>query len=99
MRAIPACSSESLSACTSTRPPTAFTSRMPSRNSASVTCGYEGSDTGMKALNPAAPSAHWPAISGIDGAVSAPQRPKSTTTLRLAISRFSRYSSVVVTGG
>ena len=35
----------------------------------------------------------------IDVAVSAPHRPKSTTTLRLAISRFSRYSSTVVTGG
>ena len=63
---------------------------MPSRNSASVTCGYEGSENGMKALKPIAPSAHWPAISGIDGAVSAPQSAKSTTTLRLAISRFSR---------
>ena len=44
----------------------------------------------MNALKPPAPSRHWPAISGIDGAVSAPQRPKSTTTLGFAISRFSR---------
>ena len=36
----------------------------------------------MNALKPIAPSRHWPAISGIDGAVSAPQSPKSTTTLR-----------------
>ncbi len=43
----------------------------------------------MKALKPAAPSRHWAAISGIDGSVSAPQSPKSTTTLRFAISRFS----------
>ena len=53
----------------------------------------------MKALKPPAPSCHWPAISGIEGAVSAPHRPKSTTTLRRAISRFSTYSCRVVTGG
>ena len=57
-----------------------------------MTCGYEGSEIGMNALKPPAPSSCWPAISGIDGAVSAPHRPKSMTTLRLAISRFSTYS-------
>ena len=53
----------------------------------------------MKALKPAAPSRHCAAISGIDGSVSAPHRPKSTTTFRFAISRFSMYSCAVVTGG
>ena len=53
----------------------------------------------MKALNAPAPSAHWSRISGIEGAVNAPHRPKSVTTLRRAISRFSRYSWAVVTGG
>ena len=44
----------------------------------------------MKALKPPAPSAHWSLISGIEGAVSAPHRPKSMTTFCFAISRFSR---------
>ena len=43
------------------------TSRMPSRNSASVTCGYWARRR-HEGLEAAAPSAHWPAISGIDGA-------------------------------
>ena len=90
IRAIPSWSSESLSAWTSTRPPTSFTRRMPSRNSASVTLGYDGSEIGMNALKPGAPSCHWALISGSDGSVSAPQSPKSTTTFWRAISRFWR---------
>ena len=90
MRASPSWSSESLSAWTSTSPPTSFTRRIPSRNSASDTLGYDGSEMGMKALKPGAPSRHCAPISGSDGAVSAPQRPKSTTTFSRAISRFWR---------
>ena len=55
-----------------------------------MTLGYDGSEIGMNALKPGAPSCHWALISGRDGSVSAPQSPKSTTTFWRAISRFWR---------
>ena len=53
----------------------------------------------MNALKPRAPSRHSPGISGSDGRVSAPQRPKSTTASSRTRSRFSANAWAVIGSG
>ena len=62
----------------------------PSRNSASVTCGYDGSETGMKALKPIAPSRPLAGDLGDRRARSARPRARSRRRPCRAPSRASR---------